>query len=78
LCDRISLAQLVANAKLAAEIAANPPPGLRERDSSVPEAFPSTLPLPESSTRQKRQLRRGRGLIRTRMSAASGFRAPIR
>jgi hypothetical protein len=48
LCDRISLAQLVANAKLAAEIAANPPPGLRERDSSVPEAFPSTLPLPES------------------------------
>jgi hypothetical protein len=28
LCDKISLEQLVANAKLAAEIAANPPPGL--------------------------------------------------
>jgi hypothetical protein len=28
LCDKISLEQLVANARLAAEIAANPPPGL--------------------------------------------------
>ena len=30
LCDKISIEQLVANARLAAEIAANPPPGLRE------------------------------------------------
>jgi hypothetical protein len=48
LCDKISLEQLVANAKLAAEIAANPPAGLRERDSSVPETRPGTLPLAES------------------------------
>ena len=48
LCDKISLEQLVANAKLADEIAANPPPGLRERDSSVPETRPGTLPFAES------------------------------
>jgi hypothetical protein len=34
LCDKISLEQLVANARLAAEIAANPPPGLREPDQT--------------------------------------------
>jgi hypothetical protein len=45
LCDKVSLEQLVANARLAAEIAANPPAGLRERDSSVPETRPGTLPL---------------------------------
>ncbi|HTG51699.1 MAG TPA: hypothetical protein VMA33_02475, partial [Candidatus Tectomicrobia bacterium] len=33
LCDKISLDQLVENAKLAADIAANPPPGLRETGS---------------------------------------------
>ena len=47
LCDKISLEQLVANAKLAAEVAANPPPGLRERASSVPETCRGSLPLPE-------------------------------
>jgi hypothetical protein len=34
LCDKISIEQLVANARLAAEIAANPPPGLRETDQA--------------------------------------------
>jgi hypothetical protein len=48
LCDKMSLEQLVANAKLAAEIAANPPAGLRERDSSVPETHPGTLPPAET------------------------------
>jgi len=33
LCDKISLDQLVENAKLAADIAANPPPGLPETGS---------------------------------------------
>jgi hypothetical protein len=35
LCDKISLEQLVANAKLAAEIAANPPPGLTPEQSTL-------------------------------------------
>jgi hypothetical protein len=34
LCDKISIEQLVANARLAAEIAANPPPGLRAPDQA--------------------------------------------
>ena len=34
LCDKISIEQLAANARLAAEIAANPPPGLREPDQT--------------------------------------------
>jgi hypothetical protein len=47
-CNKISLEQLVANAKLAAEIAASPPPGLRERVPGVAEPCLGTLPLPES------------------------------
>jgi hypothetical protein len=40
LCDKISLEQLVENARLAAEIAANPPPGLAQRQPALrsPEA----------------------------------------
>jgi hypothetical protein len=36
LCDKMSLEQLVVNAKLAAEIAANPPPGLVNSTASEP------------------------------------------
>ena len=42
--DKISMEQLIENARLAAEIAANPPAGLRERDSGFPETRPGTLP----------------------------------
>jgi hypothetical protein len=45
--DKISMEQLVENARLAAEIAANPPAGLRKHHSSVPEICPGTLSLPE-------------------------------
>jgi hypothetical protein len=38
LCDKISFEQLVANAKLAAEIAANPPPGLAQNQAVLPLA----------------------------------------
>jgi hypothetical protein len=36
LCDKISLEQLVENAKLAADIAANPPPGLTQSQAVLP------------------------------------------
>ena len=38
LCDKISLEQLVENARLAAEIAANPPPGLAQNQAVLPLA----------------------------------------
>jgi hypothetical protein len=37
-CDKISLEQLVENAKLAAEIAANPPPGSIPKQPTLPES----------------------------------------
>jgi len=61
LCDKISLEQLIENARLAAAIAANPPPGLRERVPGVAEPCPGTVPSRSPKRARKGNSNAGEG-----------------